>query len=291
MNENASGTNNLLDTTDCLEAVGVFRGWKNIFFIIIFLCILILQACFWISDLGMIDMPQEVSVEFGSLKIFYAEPELPVVPAGEDTILGIMDSNETAQPEEIDQPDMILEDNEPTETSDPNQIANEVGLVMLAAETTVSSPNDMSDTEDDAEAEFLSGITFDHIVWIMRFVNAILILIGILYCLTMLFSLKISMLGRLGGINHITRAFFLSLLMLVLVLPWQRIYSGVIMGAIFTPEEFVTWHAEKTTDIIDMVLYYMRFCGYMVLVFLLLILSQIRSGRWAKAILRRLEII
>ena len=41
----------------------------------------------------------------------------------------------------------------------------------------------------------------------------------------------------------------------------------------------------------DTVLYYLRFSGYGVLIFLLLLLSQLRSLRWAKAILRRLEII
>jgi hypothetical protein len=40
-----------------------------------------------------------------------------------------------------------------------------------------------------------------------------------------------------------------------------------------------------------MVLYYLRFSGYGALIFLLLLLSQYRSLRWAKAILRRLEII
>ncbi len=282
MNENTSGTGNLLDTTDCLEAVGVFRGWKNFFFIIIFFCILLLQACFWLSDLGMIEMPQQADVELGSIRLFYSEPEPVIVPGGDIIGLGIIDQNEAAQPNDV-----------PAVTPDPNQATKEISIINLAAETTINSPNDMnemSETQKD-EAGFLFGITFDHVVWLMRFANAVLILTTVLYCLTMLFSLKISMLGRLGGINHITRAFFLSLLLLVFVLPWQRVFDGVIMGAVFTPEEFVKCHLAKTGDILDKVLYYTRFCGYMVLVFLLLVLSQIRSGRWAKAILRRLEII
>ena len=107
----------------------------------------------------------------------------------------------------------------------------------------------------------------------------------------MLFSLKVSMLGRLGGINHISRAFFLSLLMLILLLPWQRIFGGMVPGAIFTPEELAQWSCAEAGDIFDRVIYYLRFSGYWLLVLLLLILSQIRSIRWGKAILRRLEII
>ena len=127
--------------------------------------------------------------------------------------------------------------------------------------------------------------------WLIRIVNAVLILTASLYCLSMLFSLKVSMLGRLGGINHISRAFFLSLLMLVLLLPWQKIFGGMVPGAIYTPEELLKCSSAEATDIFDTVIYYLRFSGYWLLVLLLLILAQIRSIRWGKAILRRLEII
>ena len=50
-------------------------------------------------------------------------------------------------------------------------------------------------------------------------------------------------------------------------------------------------YVPEAGDIFDTVIYYLRFSGYWLLVFLLLILSQIRSIRWGKAILRRLEII
>jgi hypothetical protein len=107
----------------------------------------------------------------------------------------------------------------------------------------------------------------------------------------MLFSLKVSMLGRLGGINHITRAFFLSLLALVLLLPWQRVFAPAIIGAIFTPEEMIESFSTRTPDLFDGIIYYLRFCGFWLLIVLLMILAQIRSSRWAGAILRRLEII
>jgi hypothetical protein len=108
----------------------------------------------------------------------------------------------------------------------------------------------------------------------------------------LLFGLKVSMHGRLGGINHISRAFFLSLLMLVLLLPWQEVFGSVVTGAMYTPAELIQWRAaDKTKDGFHTVLYYLRFSGYGALILLLLILSQWRSLRWARAILRRLEII
>ena len=288
MNDQGNSSN-LLDTTDCLEAVGVFKGWKNFLFVILLICILLLQACFWLVELDVISIPPdagtqmaaEVRVPIQVVTISETEIESEVPESVPEEILPV-DSNE---PVEIEEP---VEPEEPVVPAESNQ------PIQLAAPTVVPTSEgaevEEADTEP-AEKGFLFGVTFDHLVWVIRFVNAILILAAVLYCLTMIFSLKVSMLGRLGGINHITRAFFLSLLMLIFVLPWQNVFDCVAMGAIFTPDELVKWHAEKTGDMLDMILYYLRFSGYMVLVLLLLILSQIRSSRWARAILRRLEII
>lgn len=277
MNENQISSSNLLDTTDCLEAVGVFKGWKNFFFIILFLCIFLLQACFWLVDLNIIPVPADA---LSGGKVF-------TIPLS----IKVSDSNNfsvgSGGPKEASAPEKKPAEATPAKSGEPNQAG---GPVILAAQTTVSSPNGVSGAQTP-EKGFLYGITFEHIEWTIRFVNAIFILVAALYCLTILFSLKVSMLGRLGGINHITKAFFLALIMFVLILPWQKVFDSVVMGAVFTPDELVKWYAAKTGDMLDMVLYYLRFCGYMVLVFLLLLLSQIRGGKWAKAILRRLEII
>jgi hypothetical protein len=107
----------------------------------------------------------------------------------------------------------------------------------------------------------------------------------------MLFGLKVSLIGRLGGINHVCRAFFLSLVMVVLLLPWQRVFGCIVVGAIYSPCELVKACAAETRGMFCIVLHYLRFSGYWLLIVLLLILSQVRSCRWTKAILRRLEVI
>ena len=276
MNENQNGSGNLLDTTDCLEAVGVFKGWKNFFFIIIVLCILLIQACFWLTDLGFIGIDQEANAS--------------QTPALQEN-MPIPEVNEPAEAPEQEQTETPEEPNEPNVSIDTS---GHNFPILLASETTVDNSEDAEEDTEEAETEsdgFLFGITFNHLVWVMRIANPVLILVAVLYCLTMIFSLKVSMLGRLGGINHITRAFFLSLIVLILIIPWQRIFDGMILGAVFTSDELIKGYSEKTSDMLDIILYYMRFCGYMVLAFLLLILAQIRSSRWSKAILRRLEII
>jgi hypothetical protein len=54
MNEGPVNQGALIETTDCLEAVGVFRGWKNLFFLIAVVGLLLVQAAFWLVDQGIV---------------------------------------------------------------------------------------------------------------------------------------------------------------------------------------------------------------------------------------------
>jgi len=254
MNENQGRQVNLVETTDCLEAVGVCRGWKNFLFVVVALCLLLLQASFWLVDTGYIkaDACTEKSV------------------CGE-------------------------------QAEDTRQIE---GAAMRAAEDANQPAGDVNqpagDANQPAEAEVqerrrgigsLLSMTFECLEKTIRFVDAVLILAATLYCLTILFSLKLSLIGRLGGINHICRAFFLSLVMLVLLLPWQMLFADIVVGAIYTPDELAKWCTAETTGIFCTIIHYLRFTGYWAVVLLLLVFSQVRTSRWTKAILRRLEVI
>jgi len=301
MNESQAGPNDLLDTTDCLEAVGVFKAWKNFFFVIIILCLLLLQVCFFLVDRGYISIGEQAAVA-GEVTAPAEEAaqvaEPPAAMEMEAEVEQPAEPTEAVEPEEITEPetpvesDMAIEPNEvsePNEATEPNKPADSTlsGTGMLNGTTM----QDLQRAITLPGGDFFSKLTFEQLTLAIRLLNAVLILTATLYCLTLLFGLKVSMHGRLGGINHVSRAFFLSLLMLVLLLPWQRIFGGVVAGAIFTPGELQEWFSARTDDMFDTVLYYLRFSGYGVLIFLLLLLSQLRSLRWAKAILRRLEII
>lgn len=139
-------------------------------------------------------------------------------------------------------------------------------------------------------ADSVSKMTFDRLAWTINFVNVVLIFAAAIYSLTLLFSLTISLQGKLGGIKHITRAFILSLIMLVLLLPWQKMFGGIVIGAVFTPQEMLNGYLSKTEDTVNSVLYYLRFGGYGLFIFLLLILSHLGSLFWARAIMRRIQI-
>jgi hypothetical protein len=230
MDENQAKESSLVDTTDCLEAVGVFRGWKNFLFVISLSSLLLLQASF-------------LFVTFD------------VVEAGDTQAVG--------EQEEI----------------------------KKAAEKIIADPNQPAVLTPKPKTS-LFAMTFERLAGLIKFFNFVLILAAVLYCLTMLFSLKVSLLGRLGGINHIARAFFLSLTFAVLLMPWQRFFPGVIIGAMFTPAELQSACAKAGDyNIFATILHYLRFTGFWLLVVLLLVFAQLRSGRWARAILRRLEVI
>jgi len=233
------GPGSLLDTTDSLEAVGVFRVWKNFMFLIVLLCLLIVQGAFWLVNTG--------SVELG-----------PKAEAGDTVVVSA------------------------PQTRDPN-------AATAAAEP--NKPAEAAATKSGLRKFLPFEMTFQRLSRTITVVNAILILSAAIYFLTVLFSLKVSLTARLGGINHISRAFFLSLFMFVLLLPWQSVFGGVVIGAIYAPCEMAKACSAEKADLFAKVLFYLRFSGYWFLIFLLLILSQLRTCRWTRAILRRLEVV
>jgi len=260
MDENNSRRSNLVDTTDCLEAVGVFRGWKNALFMIVIFCLLLLQASFWLVNLGYIKAD---GCKSGSSAVVVSDKKQVNEAAGQAA----------------------------EEKGKIDPVSNGAKEVVAGTEVSAEAPP-RTFGEEKRVCRWLSVIRFEWLAQFIRFLNFVLIAAAILYCLTMLFILKVSLLGRLGGINHISRAFFLSLVMVVLLLPWQRFFGGIFIGAIYTPQELLSSRAAvEAKDIFVTGLYYLRFTGYWVVVMLFLILSLLRSSRWAKAILRRLEVI
>jgi hypothetical protein len=260
MSQESPHISNLVDTTDCLEAISVIRCWKNLLFILILISLLLAQVSFWLVCLK---------------KVRIIEPSASLVtvpPAAEGALPAVQKPG-------------------PVPAS---------GKIKQAAKEITAEPNSAAQADKQAAAEpnqpkqVHIEITFEpkiqHITALVRFLNFILIPSSIIYCLTMLFSVKLSLIGRLGGINHIVRAFFLSLLFVVLLLPWQLLFAPVFAGAMFTPSELINaCQTQKTPLIYTSML--LRFCLYWLLVVMLLLLAQIRSMRWARATLRRLEVV
>lgn len=251
MNPNQNTQSNLIDTTDCLEAVGVCRSWKNFFFTLAFLSLLLLQIAFWLVNTGVIDTATADSTDQQSTMA--AIEQTPVEPV----IITPTDPNAVA-------------------------IADDPNAVSVASEK--PSVKD--------RLAFLQDINTDQLAWMVKFLNLVLVLSTVLYCLSILIVLKISMVGRFGGINHICRAMFLATTLLVLIIPWQVLFKDIIVGIVYTPNELINSCSEtEDASAITHILFYLRYCGYWLIGILILINAQLRTSKWTNAILRRLEVI
>ncbi len=236
MNEGPVNQSHMIDTTDCLEAVGVFRGWKNFFFLLVVISLLLIQVCFWLVNLGLVAIPQAPLDPLSNSEVVQAAAAQAMTAAGE-------------------------------------------------------APTPAPAGQSKIRLPLVEKLTWEHVKRTIEVVDGVLILTAGLFCLAMFFSLMVSLIGRLGGINHIARAFFLSLIMFVLVVPWQEVIGSSVIGVAYTPGELAKWVTDKGAGLTHTILYYLRFGGYWFLVVVLAIMSQARSARWTKAILRRLEII
>jgi hypothetical protein len=254
-------TDDIVDTTDCLEAVSAFKAMKDFLFLIIIICLLLLEGAFWLDYTGCIDR-----TDSGGLAA------CPVVAVNRDF-------KPVGRTDTIDAQAKLA-------TKD---IGDESGQKDETAK-----PMTVSETEAGKKKGLKMKLSFKdrQIASLIKGCNFILIIAATLYSLILLVSVKISLVGRLGEINHISRAFFLSLFALVILLPWQRCFSGVITGAIYAPEElFQTLPVAIEASLIDQILYYLRFTGLWLIATLLIIFAQFRSIRWTKATLRRLGIL
>lgn len=267
MLENERKQEELLDTTDCLEAVGVLKAMKNLLFLIALMCLVVLQVSFWLLDREVVRQASDVvpaSVAVPALKAVEpaaAEKTQAAEPSGQETPAAAAEAVKKLESES----EAVTKSVEPQKAEEQNE---ETGELAFYQKFSVWS-------------------------WLIRFCNFVLIISAVLYSLTLLFSLKISLVGKLGGINHITRAFFLSLFMLVFLLPWQQLFEGVIAGAIYTPGDWLAagHGGEEGAEVIWAAVYYLRFVVLPVIVVLFLIFAQICAGRWSRATLKRLEVI
>ena len=250
MNENYP-TGPVVDETDCLEAVGAFKSFKNLTFFISFVCLILLQAAFWMNYLDLID------------KSDCSCPEPPGVP-----------TEVAAEASAVEQAGVQAMEAAAT-ASEPSTSGNQAGIFGInAIVSSVTKP------------------TCRQMFCVIAVCNCVLFVAVILFSLNLLISLKISIVGRLGGINHIARAFLLSLFLLILVVPWQICLPDTVVGAIYTADELFCADPVTCVDpLADCIFYFGRFTGLWAVVTVLLLAAQIRSIRWSKAIVRQLRIL
>ncbi|RKY08187.1 MAG: hypothetical protein DRP66_05110 [Planctomycetota bacterium] len=250
MNENYP-TGPIVDETDCLGAAGAFKSFKNLAFLISLVCLILLQAAFWMNYLDLID------------------------------------TSDCSCPE----PTGV-----PTEVAAEASAVEQAGALAMeaaaAASESSASGNQAGIFGFSAIGLSAAGPTCRQMFCIIAICNCVLFVAVVLFSLTLLMSLKISIVGRLGGINHIARAFLLSLFLLVLIVPWQVCLPGTVVGAIYTADELLCADPVPCDGpFADCIFYFGRFTGLWAVVTILLIAAQVRSVRWSKAVIRKLQIL
>lgn len=259
MNNEQVRQRDMVDTTDCLEAVGVFKCWKNFFFVVLLIAMLVLGLCFWVLDLGLLGDDEQQQAEN-----IIVTPEPQVEPG-------------SVTPAEQDEP--------------VDSVKQQVDRAAAQAAGDVNEPQAGQEVVPTGPSR-LPAVRQVHVLWTLRTLDAVIIFAAVMYCLAILFALKISLVGRLGGINHISRAFFWSLIFLVLVIPWQVALGWGLFGLTFEPNELMRRIGEYDSySIFVKALYWLRFVGLWFIAFLCLLFAQGRTARWSKGTLKRLEVI
>lgn len=273
-----TNSNRMVETTDCLETVSVFKASKNFFFTVALISLLVTQVVFWLGHFNMIAWEPQETVVATDISNSLQENYLSL--ATSTTPMTIVEEAKVDPAIEEDAKEVI---GVAQSTPQPQVVETDV-----VAETQEESlPSVASENKIQWRADWAYLQVF------LKVANSILVFTVSCYMLILLFSLKVSLVGKLGGLSHISTAFLVSLFAALVILPWQLTFPGIhLSGAIFTPAELHD-AISKFSDggIIVKVFCYIRFVVSFVLAFWLLVWAQLRSRRWARATLKRLGII
>ncbi|MBI9016031.1 MAG: hypothetical protein JEZ07_02105 [Phycisphaerae bacterium] len=99
---------------------------------------------------------------------------------------------------------------------------------------------------------------------------------AILYCLALIMGLKILLAGQLPGVRGTSKAFFLSLILIVVVIPWQSLVLPPLQTALFSYDELIQRHSEFLPELslTEKVCYFGRFAGFGCFVLIILFAAQ-----------------
>jgi hypothetical protein len=158
------------------------------------------------------------------------------------------------------------------------------------ADVAAVGANDNTPAEKDA-CETRTSQEMDSLqAGLIKTSNYVLTFAAVIYCLILLIGMKLALIGRLGGLAESSKALFLSLIVMVLIMPWQQVMPAGIYGTLFSYQDII----ENCRQIKQMntpqeyMLHYGRFSGLWGLTMLLLIAAQWRSCRAVRKIRRRL---
>lgn len=117
--------------------------------------------------------------------------------------------------------------------------------------------------------------------WLLPATMFLAMISGALLLLTLMFTVKLSLLARTPGVEGYLSSFFWAMLLWVLLIPWQQMMDGrFLYGATFTLEELIrqtrTIFWEGNDTIVESLTYYLRFMFYPILALVIALYVQCR---------------
>jgi len=132
--------------------------------------------------------------------------------------------------------------------------------------------------------------------WTLPATKFIALVAALLLSFSILLGLKLSLIGRLGGVPGFVSSFFWSLVLFAILVPWRQILqSSLASGALFNLGELIeametvktSWGAEPPSRF-QQAVYYTRFGAYPIAALLVWLVVQAKFGRGLKRIMARL---
>ncbi|HAU38913.1 MAG TPA: hypothetical protein DCX07_14510 [Phycisphaerales bacterium] len=129
------------------------------------------------------------------------------------------------------------------------------------------------------------------LMWTLPALKFVAFVSALLLMLTVMFAVKVSLTGRLGGVSGLIAAFFWSLILLAMATPWQQIMNvSFASGVTYNLGDLVkhvgrikaSWGA-KDVILLDRILFYVRFISFPAIAILVMLTLQLRWGRGTKA--------
>lgn len=275
----------LTRNADAIEAYSTFAAARNLFFFILLIGMIILAASFWTVDRGCLD-------EVLDFEKYRNESTFVKANGPCDGFILVADEQapDAQNPTESAPTPPDEAEKSATPAPLPQKPANNGDgfLVPIPGQPSPESQEQQSSAERENKLRNLQSLQI-LIDIALRVINYGLTLLVITYCLTLLVAMKISLVARLGGMADASKAFFISLLMMVLVVPWQRVISSeiAIPGMLFSFAELEDSYCRLMVDgsLMSTVCYYVRFQMLWLLSLVMLIVTQWRSSRSTKVIL------
>jgi len=166
----------------------------------------------------------------------------------------------------------------------------------------VSAPSSQPTTNQADKAKAIGSATLwnELLHWFLPACKFIAVASMLLAVLTLMFAVKLAIVGRLGGIAGFISAFFWSILLLAIVTPWQQVLGGrFVSGALYNFTELInaasrikpSWGAGEV-EVFDLVLYYARFIAYPLVGLLVWLVVMLKfAGGYKESILSPIGII